>query len=114
MRITAHPRVRRMGRDPRALLGERVRALRRLQRISQEELAARAGVHRTYLGGVERGERNPSLRNIARIAAGLGVAAAELFLTEGRARAGGQISEARGSFKPATRQRNVQGYRRKR
>ena len=46
---------------------------------SQEELAFRAGVHRTYLGGIERGERNPSLENIAAIAEALGVTLSELF-----------------------------------
>ena len=37
--------------------GKRVRELRRAKSLSQEELAFRAGVHRTYLGGIERGER---------------------------------------------------------
>lgn len=48
--------------------GERVRKLRLAQGISQEALAAKAGLHRTYIGGTERGERNVSLQNIARIA----------------------------------------------
>ena len=47
--------------------------------LSQEELADKAGVHRTYMGGIERGERNPSLKNIAAIADGLGVSLSELF-----------------------------------
>ena len=59
--------------------GERVRALRLGKGLSQEELAFRAGVHRTYLGGIERGERNPSLKNIAAISTALGVTLAELF-----------------------------------
>jgi len=46
---------------------------------SQEELAFRVGVHRTYLGGIERGERNPSLRNLAAIANGLWTSLSELF-----------------------------------
>jgi len=42
----------------RKRFGERVRRLRKAKGLSQEELAFRAGVHRTYLGGIERGERN--------------------------------------------------------
>jgi transcriptional regulator with XRE-family HTH domain len=88
-----------MAKDPRLLLGQRVRVLRLAQGISQEELADRAGVHRTYLGGVERGERNPSLRNIARIAGALGVEPGDLFLNETRRRTLGQVAEARGPAK---------------
>lgn len=53
--------------------GARVRAERERLGVSQEELADRAGVHRTYLGGVERGERNVGLLNVLRIARALGV-----------------------------------------
>ena len=59
--------------------GERVRELRLAKGLSQEELAFRAGVHRTYLGGIERGERNPSLKNIAAIAKALDVSLSQLF-----------------------------------
>jgi transcriptional regulator with XRE-family HTH domain len=59
--------------------GERIRDLRLAKGLSQEELAFRAGVHRTYLGGIERGERNPALKNIALIADALGVTLSELF-----------------------------------
>lgn len=58
--------------------GERVRARRSVLGLSQEDLAHRAGLHRTYIGSVERGERNVSLANIVRIARALGVDAAEL------------------------------------
>lgn len=51
----------------------RVRALRLARGWTQEQLAERAGVHEKFLGAVERGERNVTLRNIARIARGLGV-----------------------------------------
>ena len=60
--------------------GERVRELRRIKGLSQEELAFKSGVHRTYLGSIERGERNPSLKNIAAIAKALGVTLSQLFL----------------------------------
>ncbi|MDD4923967.1 MAG: helix-turn-helix transcriptional regulator [Dehalococcoidales bacterium] len=59
--------------------GNRVREIRNDAGISQEELAFRAGIHRTYLGGIERGERNPSLKNIDRIAKALNIEIAELF-----------------------------------
>lgn len=58
---------------------QRVRALREAQGISQEKLAERAGLHRTYIGMVERLERNPSLVCIHQIANGLGVHVTELF-----------------------------------
>jgi transcriptional regulator with XRE-family HTH domain len=59
--------------------GERVRKLRQTKGMSQEELAFRAKIHRTYLGGIERGERNPALKNIAAIAKALDVSLSELF-----------------------------------
>jgi transcriptional regulator with XRE-family HTH domain len=57
----------------------RVRELRNARGVSQEKLAEEAGIHRTYLGGIELGLRNPSLKNIARIARALGVPIKELF-----------------------------------
>ena len=59
--------------------GDRVRELRLSKGLSQEELAFRVKIHRTYIGGIERGERNPSLKNIAAIANALGVTLSELF-----------------------------------
>jgi len=59
--------------------GNRVKSLRLAKGLSQEELAFRAGIHRTYIGGIERGERNLALRNIARIAKALDVSLPELF-----------------------------------
>jgi transcriptional regulator with XRE-family HTH domain len=59
--------------------GERVRDLRRAAGLSQEKLAEEASLHRTYLSGVERGARNPSLSSIARIAKALKVSLTEMM-----------------------------------
>lgn len=59
--------------------GRRIRELRKARGWSQEELAHRAGVHWTYLGGIERGERNPALENIGRLATALEITLPELF-----------------------------------
>ena len=53
--------------------GHKVRALRLGEGWSQEDLGNRCGLHRTYIGGIERGERNVSLLNIQLIARALGV-----------------------------------------
>ena len=58
---------------------QRVRKLRDSQGISQEKLAERAGLHRTYIGMVERLERNPSLVCVYKIANGLGIDIKELL-----------------------------------
>lgn len=60
-----------MNIDPRKIVGARIRDLRKSAGISQESLAALCGLHRTYVGGVERGERNISLVNIVVIARAL-------------------------------------------
>lgn len=65
--------------DIRAAFGRRVREVRHGLGLSQEDLADRAGLHWTYVGGVERGERNLSLVSIARLAEGLGLSLAALF-----------------------------------
>ena len=59
--------------------GARVRALREAQCLSQEELAQKAGLHRTYVGGIERGERNISLVNIEKLAIALDVTVESLM-----------------------------------
>ena len=56
-----------------------VRKLRHGLDISQEELAERADLHRTYIADVERGARNPTLLTIKKLAKGLGVSAADLL-----------------------------------
>jgi transcriptional regulator with XRE-family HTH domain len=61
--------------------GLAVRRQRELLRLSQEELAARAGIDRTYISGVERGVRNPSLELMQRIATALGSDLDVLFAT---------------------------------
>lgn len=58
--------------------GERVRELRKSQGYSQESFAAACSLDRTYLGGIERGERNIALRNILVIARTLGISVSEL------------------------------------
>lgn len=62
--------------------GDRVAGLRTAKGLSQQQLANKSGMQRSYIGGVERGERNISLWNIGRIAAALGVAIALLFVPE--------------------------------
>src|SRR5262249_13750685 len=68
--------------DPRKAFGKRVRELRRAAGLSQEQLAARADLHWTYVGGIERGERNPALINITRLARALGVPTRDLLPVE--------------------------------
>jgi transcriptional regulator with XRE-family HTH domain len=67
--------------DPRILFGKRVRELRLALGLSQEKLAEVAELHRNYVGGVERGERNVSLLNIVKLARGLDAEPAELLGT---------------------------------
>lgn len=59
--------------------GEQVRRIRKLRGLSQEDLAELAGLHRTYIGGIERGERNVALVNIVRLAKALGVSPSQLL-----------------------------------
>ena len=59
--------------------GARVRELRKGKGYSQEAFAARCGLDRTYIGSIERGERNVALRNIGSIATGLHMTISELL-----------------------------------
>ena len=63
----------------RVRLGRTVRKLREKRGFSQEAFAAKVGVHRTYMGAVERGEVNISLDNIERVARALGLTAGQLL-----------------------------------
>ena len=62
--------------------GAHVRSLRLGRGMSQEEVAHRAGLHVTYFSGIERGVRNPSFKNIRKVAVALGVGVGELFAFE--------------------------------
>jgi transcriptional regulator with XRE-family HTH domain len=64
-----------------------VRELRVASAISQETLAERSGMHRTYVGGIERGERNVSYTNLLRLARALSVPAPKLLERADQARA---------------------------
>ena len=69
-----------MGRHPDLVkFGERVRQLRQSKGISQERLAELSELHRTYIGGIERGERNVALLNILKIARALNTSPYELL-----------------------------------
>jgi len=67
----------------RHIFAENLRKARREMGLSQEDLAERANLHRTYVGSVERAERNVSIDNMGRLAAALGVALPSL-LQEGK------------------------------
>ena len=64
--------------DPRVVLGREVKRQRNVSGLSQEELAEKADLHRTYVGQVERGETNISLMNLVKLAKALRVRVREL------------------------------------
>lgn len=59
--------------------GQRIRQLRKSRALSQENLAFSAGVHRTYVGMIERGEKNITLSNIRKMADAFGISVSELL-----------------------------------
>ena len=61
-------------------VGPAFRLLRERAEVSQEDLAFRAGLDRTYVSGIERGRRNPSLKSMQRLAAELSVSLDEVFI----------------------------------
>ena len=68
----------------REILARNVRLIRNKLNLSQEQLAADAGLHRTYIGSIERGERNVSVDNIEKIAVALKVKPQELLSDGGK------------------------------
>lgn len=68
-----------MPEDPRVLFGRRLAEVRKLKGWSQEKLALESGIARSYLGGVERGQRNVALLNICKLASTLEVSVGQLF-----------------------------------
>jgi transcriptional regulator with XRE-family HTH domain len=65
--------------DPRVLFGRRLTQIRKERGWSQETLSLESGIARSYLGGVERGQRNIALINICKLAEALGVPVSDLF-----------------------------------
>lgn len=74
-----------MPQDPNAVLARNLRRLRLERGWSQEEFAEKCGLHRTYVGAIERGERNVTLCTLSALAFALQVSAAEL-ITDSRSR----------------------------
>lgn len=70
--------------EARTRFAANLRRIRKERGLSQEALASMAGLHRTYVGSVERAERNVSIDNMARLAAALGVDVRELLDQEGQ------------------------------
>lgn len=70
--------------DLQRRVGENLRRYRRTRGLSQEAFADLVGVHRTYMGGLERGERNLTLKSLERIAARIGVDPLDLLRTHGQ------------------------------
>ncbi|MBI2988032.1 MAG: helix-turn-helix transcriptional regulator [Deltaproteobacteria bacterium] len=68
-------------KDPSSIVAANLRRLRLQRKWSQEECAEKCGLHRTYVGAIERGERNITLTTLDRIAAAFGISVVDL-LTE--------------------------------
>jgi ribosome-binding protein aMBF1 (putative translation factor) len=78
--VVKNERWRSAATSIKARFGASVRRLRDERGLSQEALAERAGLHRNYVGGVERGERNVALENIVKLAKALAVFSRDLFV----------------------------------
>ena len=75
-----------MREDPHKLLAENMRRFRQQHKWSQEKLGIEADLHRTYIGAVERLERNPSLASLGKIAAALGIETWQLLYPTDKAK----------------------------
>lgn len=75
----SHHQLRKPGKALIRVLAANVRALRHAKRVSQEQLAFECGLHRTYIGSVERGERNVTLSTLEVLASALGVTVPQLL-----------------------------------
>lgn len=76
--------MRKASENIRAILAENIRNFRHKKNFSQEELAEKCGLHRTYIGSVERGERNVTLSTLEVLASTLGVSVPELLSKDAR------------------------------
>jgi len=65
--------------DIQVKLGEKIKKIRKEKGLSQEQLATKSKLHRTYISDIERGDRNVSIRNIEKIAKALGVTISDLL-----------------------------------
>lgn len=93
-------------------LGQRIRELRSERGYSQESFADKCGVHRTFMGTIERGESNLSFQNIAKVATTLGISLSTLFLDlEGRAQILEEQSRGNMTVKPKKGTRTTKGAR---
>ncbi|MDR2880952.1 MAG: helix-turn-helix transcriptional regulator [Azoarcus sp.] len=82
-----------MANDPCSQFGLRLSEIRKSRGWSQERLASESGLARSYVGGVERGQRNIALRNICKLAGALGLSPSVLFVPPGTSRGiGGHLS----------------------
>lgn len=68
-----------MSKATQKQFGKRLRQLRRERGLSQEELGVKANLHRTYIGTIERAEKNISIENMSKLAKALGVRVTDLF-----------------------------------
>jgi transcriptional regulator with XRE-family HTH domain len=90
--------------DLQRLLGANLRALRLERGLSQEAMADLLGIHRTYIGGLERGERNVTLRTVERLAGQLDVEPRELLKTPTPSRGARRSASGRRSARTGRRQ----------
>jgi len=95
-----------MAGSVRELLGSRIRDLRHARGWSQEDLADLCGLHRTYIGSVERAERNVGIDTLGKLAVAFGVSAYEL-LDIGARKAADQLTGRRRSKRRRAEARNV-------